>query len=252
MSETDLQTTVLVEAIESQPRALSDKLAVAMRSIATTILCDPEVVRALAAAESLPTGLVIADESAASALVSSMKTVIDGQKRLDSEMRRALEIPAHMANAAKLVVEPTKNKLDSAKTAGGIARVAWQQEVRRRALAEEARLRVEADRAAREAAAQAAAVGSDDIPPPAEVAPVSAPRIITGGAARSLTQVRITPREILDDKECPLLWKALIPSIARNAFDLACRMGDVKRPEPGESVVWKGVRFEAVESAVNR
>jgi hypothetical protein len=156
-----------------------------------------------------------------------------------------------MEEAVKDAVGQVKTRLATAKLVGNDARVAWQSELRRRAAKLEAEQQAAARAAAEQAAAEAAAVG-EDAPPVAEVAAVEVPRTVAGGTGKSGTQVRVEPIEIVNDAECPAEWKQLIPAIARAVFASDVLTGKVKKPAPGESVIWRGVRFEAREFAVNR
>lgn len=222
-----------------------------MRFIARRTAETPEILAALAAAESIPPGIVISGETEAVALVDAMRSVIQGEKALEAELAEILRIPMAMMAAVRNEIAPERARLSVAKARGNDARVAWQSEVRRRAAAEEARVKREADKAAAEAAAEAALTGEDE-PPPAEVAPVVVPRTVSAGAASSGTMVRIEAKEVVDPAACPKHWLVVVRAIAEGHFRSDEAAGKVKRAAPGESVVYQGVRFESVERATNR
>jgi len=129
--------------------------------------------------------------------------------------------------------------------------VAWQATLRRQATLEAEKRRQEAQEAARKAAERAAETG-EDAPPPAEVPEIEVPRTVSGGTGRMGTQVRLEVGEIMTLADCPREWLTLVTTAARSAFLAASAAGMVQKPEPGESVVWKGVRFSSVELVVNR
>lgn len=226
-------------------------LTAAMRGIAVRITERPEIVRALTAAEQLQPGYVIADDTQAAEIADLVAQVIDGEKSLKAQTDLALRIPKQMEAAVRGAVVTVKELLSNARETGNAARVAYQTTLRRRAAEAEEKARLEAQEAARRAAEQAAETGGD-IPPEAEVAPIEVSRTVSGGVGRMGLQVRIEPIEVVDFAVVPYEWLALIPVMARTAFSGALKAGAVKKPEPGESIVWKGVRFEARESAVNR
>jgi hypothetical protein len=226
---------------------LQTELAVAMRGVGHLIIVRPEVTRAIAAAEQLKGGYVITNEAQAIEVADLAAQVIDGERALEGQVKDALRIPKQMEAALRSAVEPTRDRLANARQIGNAARVAWQSELRRRAIQEEAKRRQEAQEAARKAAEQASETG-DDAPPVAEVAQVEIPRIVSGGTGKMGTQIRIEPVGIEDFSVCPKEWLELNTAAARTMF-LAMK---VQKPEPGESVVWQGVRFRAVESAINR
>jgi hypothetical protein len=230
---------------------VSTAMLASVRAVALRIVERPEVLAALAAAESVPPGLVITDETAAIALADTVRSVIEGEKAIDAELKRLLAIPKAMEAVIKGAVDLELRSLVTAKLRGNEARVAWQAEMRRRAAAEEAKSRSLAAEAAAKAAAEAALTG-EDAPPPPEVAPVVVPRTVAGGLGKSGTMVRVEPGEIVDFSKVPESWLLLSKSVARAVFLSDEKQGLVKRAAPGESVVWKGVRFESVEGAVNR
>jgi hypothetical protein len=233
------------------PKELQQALVVAMRSAAKPFTERAEVLRGLVAAESIPTGLVIAGETEALALVDQLHEIVAAQKQLGADVTALLAIPRAMEKAIREEVRIASDRLEGARVRGGEARVAWQQELRRRAAAEEQRQRAQARKVEEEAIADAIAAG-DDVPPPAEIASPLVARQIAAGLGVSGTMVRVDAKEIVDDAECPAEWKGLLRGNAEGAFRYAEKQGKIKRPAPGESIVWQGVRFESVERAVNR
>lgn len=226
-------------------------LVEAARWVAWRVAEKPEILAALAAAESIPPGIVISGETEAVALVDAMRSVIQGEKALEAQLAAILRIPKAMETVIRQAVADARGRLSVAKARGNDARVAWQAEVRRRAAAEEARVKREADEAAAKAAAEAALTGEDE-PPPAEVAPVVVPRTVSAGAASSGTMVRIEAKEVVDPAACPKHWLVVVRAIAEGHFRSDEAAGKVRRAAPGESVVWRGVRFASVERATNR
>lgn len=222
-------------------------LVTAVQGVARRILKDPKVIAALAAAESIPPGIVLTSEDAAVGVVDAVRTIIDAEKAMAESLADVLRIPKAMEQAARQAVERERDALKDARERGNDARVAYQSLVRRRAAEAEARAR-EAARKAAEAAAVAALEMGDDVPPEAEVAPVAVPRTVSAGKAKSGTTVRIEATEIVDDAACPKDWKVVVRAIAEASF----RAAGVERAAPGESVVWRGVRFASVERAANR
>jgi len=239
----------LIAAIEAQPVELERRLSTTMRGIGRRITERPEIVRAMAAAEMVKDGYVIAEEAQAIEVADLVAQVIDGEKALTEQVRLAVRIPKQMETALKESVEQVKDRLAAARMTGNTARVTWQATLRRRAAEEEARRRQEAERAAREAAALAEQMGDDDAPPVAEMGPVEVPRTVSGGTGKMGTMVTISAIEVVSWEMCPRGWLMLVPARAREAFLAAGMKVHVK---PGENIVWKGVKFEAVESAVNR
>lgn len=235
------------------PSALvtQDRLVAAVTRVAKRSLESPKVKAALAAAESIPLGIVLSNEDATAGVVDNLRTIIDAEKALAADLQDILRIPKAMEAAARQAMQKTQAELTSAKLRGNDARVAWQQEVRRRAAAAEAKAREDA-RKATEAAAVAALEMGEDAPPEPEVAPIVVPRTVTAGKASSGTTVRIQATEIVDDAACPKAWKTIVRALAEGYFRQAETLGTVKRAAPGESVVWCGVRFVSVESVVNR
>lgn len=231
---------------------MEHRLATAMRGIGQRIAQRPDIVRGLDVATRLQSGLVIGDDTQAVEVADLVVQIIDAEKALEAGTHEALRIPNQMQAALRGLVNPVRDRLAAAKKIANDAQVTWKNTLRRRAAEEEARRRKEAEDAAREAARLAAERGDEDIPPPAEMAPVEVPRTVTAGTARVGTQVRVEPVEIISFAECPVEWLALLPAMARAAFSGAEKAGWVKRPAPGESIVYKGVRFEARETAVNR
>lgn len=223
----------------------------AMRALGKRITEQPEITRALAAAESLKEGLVIHDDAEAAQVVDLTRTVLDGAKYLDDAVRGALRIPRQMEEAVKGAVQPTRDLLARAKETAGSARVAYQNTLRRRAAEAEEKARQAAQEAAQRAAEEAVLTG-EDVPPPVQVAPVEVPRTVAGGTGKMGTQVRIEPVAVVDRELVPMDWWTFAPAMARAAFNAAVQRGEVKKPEPGSSTVWWGVRFEARETAVNR
>ncbi len=230
---------------------LQHQLSVAMRGIGDRIAAQPEIVRALAAADLLKDGYVITTEEQAAEIADAVAQVIDGEKTLEEQVRVALRIPKQMEAALKGAVEATKARLQDARQTGNAARVAWQRALRVQAAQEEEKRRQGAQEAAQRAAARAAETG-EDAPPPVETAPVEVPRTVSGGTGKMGLQVRIEVGEIVDWSAVPREWLALIPTVPRSLFLAACEAKQAQKPEPGESVVWHGVRFASVESVVNR
>lgn len=228
-----------------------DRLVAAVRAVARRSAESPKVKAALAAAEAIPLGIVLSTEDAAADAADSVRTIIDGEKALRADLAKILSIPKAMEDAARAALGVELSALAAAKQRGNDARVAYQQDVRRRAAEAEAAAKREADAAA-EAAAIAAIETGEDVPPPAEIAPVAVARTVIAGKAKSGTQVRIEATEIVDDKACPVTWKVVVRAIAEGFFRTAEEQGRVQRAKPGESVVWCGVRFKSVEKAVNR
>lgn len=246
---TDIAT--LSEALVSRPADIEHRLVSALRNVALRIAAKPEVTQALVAAEALPRGLVIGDDAKASEVVDLVKAVIAGEKVLALEEGLVLRIPRQMEQAVKDALAEARGKLKAAKETGNNARVAFQSELRRRAANEEAERRRAAAVAAQQATAEAEPFGGEEVPV-ADVAPVVVPRTVAGGAGKSGTQVRIEPEEIVDDVACPREWKLLAKAVARAVFLSDEMQGKVKRPAPGESIVYQGVRFASTEHAVNR
>lgn len=255
MSEDLVNTTVVGLAVEQsiidKPAEIERRLSEAVASVARKILDKPEVLAALAAAGTIPSGIVIAEEAAAVAVVDAIRTIIDGEKALEKDLHAVLKVPRAMEAAALQALRDHRVRLADAKARGNDARIAWQQECRRRSEADHARRVAEARKLAEKTAAEAALTG-EDAPPVAEIATPEIPRTIKGGRAQSGTQVRVEAKEIVNDAECPPEWKVIVRAIAEGFFRNAELMGQVKRALPGESVVWRGVRFQSVERAVNR
>jgi hypothetical protein len=246
-------STQLQSLVEQSPKELEHNLVVAMRAVAHRTTGRAEVARALAAAEQLKAGLVISTEAEAARVADLVRQVLDGESFLTEQRREAEHIPQQMVKAIRAVIAEPEAVLAAAKKVGNDARVQYQQLVRRRAAEEEKRLREEAEARAREAAEAAEAAG-EDIPPPVDVGSLEVPRTVAGGTGKMGTQVRIVATEVVD-RDLALTnrdWFQFSPEAARASFQAAERAGNVKRPAPGESVLWWGVRFEARESAVNR
>jgi hypothetical protein len=244
-------STQLQSLVEQSPKELEHNLVVAMRAVAHRTTERVEVVRALAAAEQLKAGLVVSTEAEAARVADLVRQVLDGESFLTEQRREAEHIPQLMVKAIRAVIAEPEAVLAAAKKVGNDARVQYQQLVRQRAAAEEKRLREEAEARAREAAEAAEAAG-EDIPPPVDVGSLEVPRTVAGGTGKMGTQVRIEAEGIVSMDKVPMSWFQFVPAAARAAFQAAERVGEVKRPEPGESIVWNGVRFVARESAVNR
>ena len=234
----------LAQTIETRPDALQKRLVDAMRTVGERIVQKPEIVRALAATDLIPPGVVITNEAQAAEIADAMLTVIDGQKALRGAVDVAARIPKQMEAGLKAGVEMARDTLDAARVRGGEARVQWQREVRRQAAVAEA--------AAKAAAVVQASKAEDPDTPVAEVAPVPVARVVSGGTAKSGTQIRVEPREIVTVADVPAEWLLLATAVARAVFLSDERTGKVKRAAPGESIVYRGVRFESVESDVNR
>jgi hypothetical protein len=226
---------------------LEHRLATTMRDVALRITQRDDILRALNAAEQLKQGLVIADDTQASAIADLVVQVIDGQKTLEKETRDALRIPKQMEVAVRTTVKGTADLLHHARQAANDAQVAYKGRLRREAADREAKARQEAQEAAQRAAEEAAVTG-EDAPPALEVAPVEVPRVIQGGTAKVGTQIRIEVDRVEAWLSVPQEWLRLDAVVARGEF-LASGMA---KPEPGKSVIWRGVRFRSVESVVVR
>jgi hypothetical protein len=250
MNDEPALTEVLVQTAAGE-YGLQTELAVAMRGVGRRICVRPEIVRALAAAEQLKDGYVITTPEQAVEIADLAAQVIDGEKLLAEQVRDALRIPKQMEVALKGAVEATRARLEKARQTANGARVAWQAELRRQAARLEEKRRQEAQEAARRAAEQAAETG-DDAPPPVEVATVEVPRTVSGGTGKMGTQIRLEVVEVVDQAAVPAQWMYLDKSVARARFLAAVAEREIAKPVPGESVVWKGVRFSSVEMAVNR
>jgi len=243
-------TTLLVDTAAGKYE-LQNELTVAMQGVGHRIVGRPEIVRALAATEFLQEGYVITTPEQAVEIADLAAQVIDGERALAEQVRDALRIPKQMEVALKGAVEATKARLEKARQTANGARVAWQAELRRQAVQVEEKLRQEAQEAARKAAERAAETG-DDAPPPVEIAPVEVPRTVSGGTGKMGTQIRLEVVEVVDQAAVPAQWMYLDKSVARARFLAAVAEREVAKPAPGESIVWKGVRFSSVELAVNR
>jgi hypothetical protein len=227
------------------------KLTVSMRGMGRAITERPEIVRALAAAESLQEGYTVADDAQAAELADLQATVIDGIDALEEQIRLALRIPKAMEAALRGSVLTAKEGLAKAKEVGNRARVAYQNTLRRRAAEAEEKARQEAALAAQRAAEEAALTG-DDAPPPVQIAPIEVPRTLAGGTGKMGTQTRVEPVEIVSFSDCPAEWLTLALPVVRAAFTADVLARKVQKPAPGESIVYRGVRFESREFAVNR
>jgi hypothetical protein len=246
-------STVARVPVDTNMPELQHELVLALRGVGRQIPQRPAIIRALDVADRLKAGMVVASDEQAVELADLVAVIIDGEKDLGEQMRVALQIPKAMEDALRDAVSDARVRLAAARNAGNGARVTWQETKRQRAKAEEERQRKAAEEAAAAAAARAEETG-DDAPPPLEVAPVEVPRIVAGGVGKMGVQVRIVAAEIVDYAKVPRQWVQLVPEVARASFLADARAWPtvMKRPEPGESVVYKGVRFEAKESAVNR
>jgi hypothetical protein len=249
MTETD---NALVTQIEREPLAVEHRLVAAVRAVARRIVERPTVQRGLMAAEAaIKPGVVITSDVHAAEIVGAIRIVIDAEKDLEAQLALALRIPKAMEAAVRDSVREARDRLLMARKCGNDARVAWQTELDRRAAAAAAAARAQAAAAAKAAADEAERMGQD-APPIAEVAQAVVPRTVVAGAARSGIAVRMEPMEIVNDTECPVAWKVVVKPIARGFWHTAELTGKVQKPAAGESVVFMGVRFEAVASAVNR
>lgn len=229
------------------PEQLEHRLTTTMRNVAVRITERDDIRRALNAAEQIKPGILITDDTQASAIADLVVQVIDGQKTLDRETRDALRIPKQMEVAVRTTVRGTQDLLQNAIQAANDAQVAYKGRLRREAAERDAKARQEAQEAARRAEELAAQTGGD-APPPLEVAPVEVPRVVSGGTARVGTQIRIEPVEIVDIAKVPARWLRLDSALAKSEF-LHC---GVPKPPAGEVVIWHGVAFRAVETCVNR
>lgn len=237
---------ILARTIQAQPVELEQRLSGAMREIGREITKRPDIARAVVAADVLKDGYVIGSETQASEVADLVAQIIDGEKVLADRTKAATWIPRQMESALKEAVEPVRALLAKARDTGNRARVAWQQAVRAQAARDEEKARLAAQESARRAAEKAAETG-EDAPPVAEVAPVEVPRTVAGGTGKMGTQVRIEVSEVVNWAEVPHRWLTLNTAAARAEF-----IHSVKKPAPGESVVYCGVTFTSVESAVNR
>lgn len=243
----------LTHQITNTPSYVEHRLVTAMRNaLEQWATKDPVIEAALLAAESLKPGLVIATEDHASEIADLVRQVIDGDRCLAEKVKALVRIPQQAEDAVRVTARRVAGeKIALAKAVGNTARVEFQQTLRRRAEEEEQRVRAAAA-AADARAAEVAIESGEDVPPPVETAPVAVRRTISGGAGKMGTQVRINPVEIVNDAECPAAWKELKESVARASFNAAVMEKKVERPKPGGYVIWQGVKFCAVESAVNR
>jgi hypothetical protein len=245
------RTEVLAALTPGAGKSLEHRLVTTMRGLAAEAAQQHPVTNALAAAETLPFGLVIASDEAAAQVVDTVRVLIDARNLLKAETERLLRIPRSMTAAVKEAVAEAEGKIGMAIERGNAARVAWQQEQRRRAAKAEAEARAQAAEAARKAALEAEQY-NEDAPPVAEVATVPPPRTVAGGAGRSHTQVRIGVRRMADVAKVPTDLLQLNTVAALTAFSMAVQLGTAKKPGPGEVVEWHGIEFEGRETAVNR
>lgn len=245
---------VHVPELVEDPAQLEHRLSITMRGVGRQIAARPDLTRALVASDQLAEGLIIHDEAGAAAVADLVATVIEAEKIITEQVKLAIRIPQQMEAALKETVQPVRDRLAKARQAGNEARVAYQGELRRQAARAAEKARQEAAESAKRAAQQAAERGDDDVPPEAEVAAPEVPRVVSGGTGKMGTQIRMEPVELVDHKVCPKEWLQLVAAPARAMFLAACAQkgSELRKPEPGESVVWRGVRFRAVESAVNR
>lgn len=241
-----------------RPEVLEADYTAPMRELALRIPNLPEIQRALVAAEQLKPGYVIADETQAAEAADLVAAVINGERALFEEVQKALRIPKAIEAVVRGATAPAKDRLGVARQVGNAARVMFQATLRRRAAEAAEKARQAAQEAARRAAEEAAVTG-EDAPPPAEIAPIEVPRTVAGGTGKMGTMVTIVPVEIVDYELVPEHWLELVPARARADFAAAASRNDPrvdlevpKKPLPGESTIWQGVRFEARESAVNR
>ena len=242
---------LMATAVETSPAEVQHTLVSALRQVARNVAKRPEIQRGLVAAEMLKPGLVHHDEASAAAAADAVLQVIAAEKYLKSQLDLVLSIPKQMIESVRLEVAQEVAALDSAKKVANGARVAWQMEQQRLAAAAEAKAKREEAEAQTRAAEQAALTG-EDAPPPAEIAPIVAPTMVRGGAGASLTQVRATPMEIVDDAACPPELKLINAPAARSAWKLGELTKKVPKLKGGESFVYKGIRFEGVMTAVNK
>ena len=234
------------EALETTLAPQMQKLEAGMRHAGEVLVAAADVGRGLVAADALPTGLVVSDDTMAMEVVGLVAQVIAAENVIAAGTRSVMIIPKTMEGCFREAVRPTLERLAAAKKAGNDARIAWQTELRRRAAAEALKAQQEA------AAAHAAAAKRGEDVPPAETAAPVAPRIVKSGASASYMQVRVNPVRIVDQFNVPAEWITLNEGAARADFTAAVKAKLAKKPEPGERTIYKGVEFEAVESAVNR
>lgn len=243
MNEVEMYVNTALETILApQMQRLND----VMRQCGETAVDAADVKRGLVAADALPAGLVVSDDTMAMEVVGLVAQVIAAEKVVAANTGAILRVPREMESAVREVVRPVLDRLAAAKKAGNDARTAWQAELRRRA---DALARQEQQAAA---AAHAAAVKRGEDVPPAETAAPVAPKIVKSGASASYMQVRVNPVRIVDQFNVPAEWITLNEAAARADFTAAVKAKLAEKPEPGKRTIYKGVEFEAVESAVNR
>lgn len=242
-----VQVGAIEEAISNTPSDIGQRLARAAAAVARRIVQKPEVIRALAAVDLVPPGIVITGETDAVALADAARTIIIGEKAIASDMAAILRIPKAMEAAVRAAVGDELQRLTAAKARANGAREAYQVQLRRDAARDEAKARERAQKAV-----DAAAARGEEVGPPVEVAPVVVPRTVAGGIGKTGMSVRVEPAEIVDVLKVPAEWLTLNTAMARSAFLYDEKAGRVRRADPGEAVVWKGVRFASKESAVNR
>lgn len=211
-------------------------------------------------------GLVIADDNARVAANDSGNAVAAAVKFLDEEWNRA-KAPLEAAIAdgrAKLVeirVTLTSGRMnyDQAMLAYNAVqrRAAATAEAERQRLAREAEAAAEAKRREVEQQRNEAALSGDvaipeslieedDVPPPMEEAPISAPPALIRTGAGSSTEAKRLTCELVDAKLADPAWLKLVGTTAPIAdFERALRMEQVKAPGIGvdEHVAWKGLKI---------
>jgi hypothetical protein len=64
--------------------------------------------------------------------------------------------------------------------------------------------------------------------------------------------VRLGVADVVGWAKVPRSWLRLHEELALKDFRDAETRGEVKRPAPGETIVWQGVLFKSVETAANR
>lgn len=240
---------ILSEQLEQSP-AIEQRLVKAMAGVADRICTRPSVQLALNAAERIRPGMVLAGEAAAAELADLMVGINDASKEIERARTDALRIPRAMEQAVNDALKPTLRLLMGARQNASDARVRYQNELRRLAAEAEKKAREAAQEEAKRAA-EALAAG-EDVPPEAEVAPIEVPRTVSGGTGKMGVMSRITVEGVDDIAKVPHEWLEVCRPVALAAFRSACQAKTVKRPPPGESVVYRGVTFKAVESAVLR
>lgn len=225
-------------------------LAKQAEGFALQCLADEIVKMGRAAADSL-TGLIVQTEDDAAMLADQLGMVKKAEKRLRDLEAAACAPYKGAITAIQARTSPARNELAKAAAAGNQAALAWTNLQRQRQREEEARLRREADEAAKRAAEEAEVLGEEP-PPPLDVVAPAPPSVTRGGAHTIHTQKRLAC-ELVNHVEAESEWLTLKSTLALEAFRSHVRgMGLSETEQVGESIVWKGVRFFYQESVVSR